>query len=118
VLLRRHALIRRPSVDGRRERRISASGALADTLELAPVDDLDVFLTLDLVDMHQSARRQLVDHRAHAIVFYGVAWKHLHPDGARPQGPDAEIVGEAPDADEQEAGHRCAVDDGLPGPDV
>jgi len=67
---------------GRREGRIAALGPLADTLELAPVDDLQVFAALGLVDAHQTARHQLVDHRAHAIVFYGVAGKHLHPDGA------------------------------------
>jgi hypothetical protein len=97
---------------------MTALRVLADALQLIPVDDRDVLDAIDLVDPNQPLRRQLVDHGAHAIVFHGVAGKHLHADGAGPQRLHAEIVGEIPQADEQEAGHRLAVDDRFPGPEV
>jgi hypothetical protein len=91
---------------------------LADTLDLLPVDDRDVLHAVDFVDAHQLARRQFLDHGAHRIIADLVAGKHLQADGAWPQRLHAAIIGEGPQADEQETGHQCAVDDGLPGPEV
>ena len=53
--------------------RISPPRALADPLQLVPVDDRNVFDAIDRVDPHQPLRRQLDDHGADSMVFYGVA---------------------------------------------
>jgi hypothetical protein len=97
---------------------MAALGLFADTLRLLPVDDRDVFDAIDLVDLQQPVRCQFVDHGAHAMVFYGVAGEHLHADGVGLERLHAEIISEVPQADEEKAGHRRAVDDGFAGPEV
>jgi hypothetical protein len=98
--------------------RVAAPGVLADPLELPPADDGEVLHAVDLVDPHQPLRHQLIDHGTHCVVVDRVAGKHLHADGAGLERLHAVIIGEVPQADEQEAGHRLAVDDCLPGPEV
>jgi hypothetical protein len=82
--------------------RKTALGALARALQPIPVDDGGVVLAVDAVVAHQAARRLAID---------GVAGEDLNAD-------DGKIVGEVPAAREQETGHRRAVDDSLPGPEV
>ena len=97
---------------------IAPPRALADALHLIPVDDGDVVLAVDAVGTHQAARRQLLDHGTHRVAINAISGEDLHADGARAQRLDAKIVGEGPQAKKQETGHRCAVDDSLPGPEV
>ncbi|MGE0424491.1 MAG: hypothetical protein AB7O88_19685 [Reyranellaceae bacterium] len=91
---------------------------LADSLHLRPVDDRDVLDPVDVVDPHQTLRRELLDHRANVIAADLVAGKHLHADGARPQRLHTAVIGKVPQTNEQQTRHRLAVDDGLHGPEV
>ena len=97
---------------------VSPACTFSHTLHPPPVDDLDILDVVDRVEAHQPAHRQLLDHRADRLVAEFLARKHLQPDGAGPQRLDAEIVGEVPQAEKEQTGHRRAVDDGLPGPEV
>jgi len=97
---------------------IAAPGAFADALPVLPVDDGDVILAGDAVEAHQAVRRQFLDQRAHGLGVEGIAGEDLHLDGAWSQGLGAELIGEGLQAEEQQARHRRAVDDGFTGPEI
>jgi len=87
----------------------AAVGALARAPQPVPADDGDVVLPIDPVAAPQAARHVAID---------GIAGQDLRADGARARELDTRIVGDGPQALEQETGHRRAVDDSLPGPEV